>query len=638
MLSWASKNRGKMMTKHIDWRRAAVGAGLGLGALLAQAAGVDKYLDDARRYQQTGDHRAAVIQLKNALQQDADNRDARLLLAQSYIKLGDGAAAEKELKRVAELGASQNQVMPLLGQAYLLQRKFRPALDELKLDKTAPPQTQAALLGIQGTAQLALGEYAAAQEKFNAALKLDPNTEEALLGRARAALLQQHIDEAQREVDDLAKKLPRVAAAWLLKGEYHRARGEPERAIEAYQQAITLEPENINGHLGRAMMLIAERKYAEADKSIDAVLQRVPKHPLALYLKGLAAFQQNQMAAAKDALQQVVAVAPNYMPTYLLLGAIQYGEGEYESAAESLKRYVASVPDQVPARKLYAAVLLKLKQPARAIETLDVAAKKNPGHGQQLAMLGSAYMAKGDSAKGSDYLERAAKAAPDAAAIRSQLALGYLATGESDQAVSQLESAVDLGQGLVQADMLQEFTHLQRHEFAQALKAAQAMAKKAPKDPVPLNLMGAAYLGKKDKAAARKQFEQALKLDPGFSTAHGNLAALDEEDGNVAAAKRHYQAILDKDDKHAGAMVALARIAEQGGDQQETLKWLERARSKVPDETEPALLLSARSKLPVATEPALMLSDFYLRHGESLKAVDFSLDLSSRVPYNPSVL
>src|SRR3569623_90029 len=104
MLSWASKNRGKMMTKHIDWRRAAVGAGLGLGALLAQAAGVDKYLDDARRYQQTGDHRAAVIQLKNALQQDADNRD--------------GAAAEKELKRVAELGAAQNQVVPLLGQAY----------------------------------------------------------------------------------------------------------------------------------------------------------------------------------------------------------------------------------------------------------------------------------------------------------------------------------------------------------------------------------------------------------------------------------------------------------------------------------------------------------------------------------------
>src|SRR3569623_59444 len=270
------------------------------------------------------------------------------------------------------------------------------------------------------------------------------------------------------------------AAAWLLKGEYHRARGEPERAIEAYEQAIALEPENINGHLGRAMMLIAVRKYSEADKSINAVLQRVPKHPLAQYLKGLAAFQQNQMAAAKDALQQVVAVAPNYMPTYLLLGAIQYGEGEYESAAESLKRYVANVPDQVPARKLYAAVLLKLKQPERAIETLDVAAKKNPGDGQLLAMLGSAYMAKGDSAKGIDYL----------------------ATGESDQAVSQLESAVDLGQGLVQADMLLVFTHLQRHEFDQALKAAQAMAKKAPKDPVPLNLMGAAYLGKKDKAAA----------------------------------------------------------------------------------------------------------------------------------------
>src|SRR3569833_2555734 len=104
MLSWASKNRGKMMTKHIDWRRAAVGAGLGLGALLAQAAGVDKYLDAARRYQQPGDHRAAVIQLKNALQKDAVIRDARLLRARGGGGRGGGAAAGGEGRRAAGRG------------------------------------------------------------------------------------------------------------------------------------------------------------------------------------------------------------------------------------------------------------------------------------------------------------------------------------------------------------------------------------------------------------------------------------------------------------------------------------------------------------------------------------------------------
>ena len=137
------------MIKHSRLWRAAVTAGLGLACLaVAHAAPIDKYLEDAKAYQGKGEHRAAIIQLKNALQQEGSNREARLLIAQSYLKLGDGASAEKELKRARELGATPQQVLPLLGQAYLQQQKFRQVLDELKADKDAPAALRAELLAV----------------------------------------------------------------------------------------------------------------------------------------------------------------------------------------------------------------------------------------------------------------------------------------------------------------------------------------------------------------------------------------------------------------------------------------------------------------------------------------------------------
>lgn len=50
----------------------------------------------ARHYRDQGDIEAAVIQLKMVIQQDADNRSARLLLGELYIDPGDPQSAEKE--------------------------------------------------------------------------------------------------------------------------------------------------------------------------------------------------------------------------------------------------------------------------------------------------------------------------------------------------------------------------------------------------------------------------------------------------------------------------------------------------------------------------------------------------------------
>ncbi|MFA6068804.1 MAG: tetratricopeptide repeat protein [Janthinobacterium sp.] len=110
-------------------------------------------LAEAQQYRQKGEARAAIIQLKNLLQQEPDNAAARLLLGSIYIDTGEALSAEKELRKAKSLGLAAQQVMPLLGKAWLMLGQFDKVLAEIADDAAQP----ASVLALRGDALLALG-------------------------------------------------------------------------------------------------------------------------------------------------------------------------------------------------------------------------------------------------------------------------------------------------------------------------------------------------------------------------------------------------------------------------------------------------------------------------------------------------
>ncbi len=220
------------------------------------------------------------------------------------------------------------------------------------------------------------------------------------------------------------------------------------------------------------------------------------------------------------------------------------------------------------------------------------------------------------------YLEQAAAIAPDVAGIRTQLAIGQLVQGDVEQGISELKSAVDLGQGLVQADVLLVIVYLQHKDFDQALAAADALAKKMPESPVPLNLKGAALLGKNDRAGARAAFEAALKRDPKFTPAQLNLAQLELMDGNTEAAEKRYREVLSYDKGNLKALLALASLAERNGQAEQSAQWLKQAHEQHPE----------------AIQPALLLVQHYLQQDETTRALDLAGEVAVAHPREPLVL
>lgn len=557
-------------------RRFALG-GMLLLAPMAQAETVDEYLTSAKSHLEQQEIKAAVIQLKNAVQQAPDNVTARALLGEVYLQYGDPVSAEKELLRAIRLGGNQEQLGLFLAKAYLLQGKFAQVLNEVDLGDSASDASRAELLSIQGSAHLVQKDNANALSAFERALKYVKDHSAALLGKARLLVMEGDSEGALALVERVIAQDASNVDAWVLHGELMVQGEAVAKAKESFTKALKQNPQHVQAELGMATVLIKTNELTGAKSHIDSVLERIPFHPKAHYLSGLLALQQKELNAALEAFNQTLKVVPDHVSSTYLIGAIHYQKTEFEQAEYYLQSVVAASPTHLMARKLLASTYLKLGQAPRAIDLFKEIDTDSSDDAQLLSLLGVAHIQAGDPELGERLLEKSVELAPDMASMRAQLAIGKLASGNVGDAVDQLESAIGLDQSLVKAELMLVYIHLKARQFDQAVEAAQRLVDKHPDDPMGHNLLGLSYAGKGDRAQARTQFNQALKLDAGFNSARINLAQLALQDKEFSKAESIYQDILKRDSGNIAAMLGLAKRALANKDMEGGKRWLEKA-------------------------------------------------------------
>ncbi|MFI0378029.1 MAG: tetratricopeptide repeat protein, partial [Candidatus Thiodiazotropha sp.] len=82
-------------------------------------------LASAKTSYESGNYSKAIIELKQILQNNSENTDARQLLARSYLKKGDGISAEKEIKTVLSNKSPTADVQLILMSSWELQGKHK---------------------------------------------------------------------------------------------------------------------------------------------------------------------------------------------------------------------------------------------------------------------------------------------------------------------------------------------------------------------------------------------------------------------------------------------------------------------------------------------------------------------------------
>ena len=589
-------------------------------AACSGARDTETLMAEARQYRVKGETRAAIIELKNALQKAPDNARARLLLGEVYIEAGDIASADKEVRKAQALGIGAAEVMPRLGKVLLMQGQFKKLLDEVQPDPSSPHQTE--LLILRANAYLGLGDTAQAQTLFGDLLAKNPDLAEAMLGQAKIAAMSQRLDLASQEIERALARHPSNIECLRFKGDLLRMQGKDAAALQTYKQILTLQPNNSQAHIDSATLLIQGKRLLEARAEIDAARKSSPNSLQVVYTQALLDFQEAKYPAARDALQQILRVLPDHMPSVLLMGSVQLAMGSYLEAELSMRKFLDADPHHVYASKRLAGLLLKSGKTDDAMAVLEPVLEANRSDVELLALAGQAQMQTRHFAKAADYFQAASDLAPQTASLHTSLGLSRLGAGESARAVAELEQATTLDDRNGKAGILLAMTHLRNKEYDKALLAVQAMEKRDPKNPMVQNMKGGILLSKNDLAGARAGFEQALALDPSYLPALENLAQMDLADKKPERARQRYEAALAKDKKNVDLMMALAKLAVSQNNNAEAVRWLQRATAEHPE----------------ALTPALLLAGLYQRSGDREKALKLAQALQTSHPADADVL
>lgn len=599
----------------------------------ATAAGDDRttrFYEDARARLSKGDTAGAIIQLKNALQQDANLLAAHALLGEAFLRNQQPDQAQEALERALRLGIDKSEIALVLAEVFLAQGKARDLLDRLPPDLLQGP-AKANLLVFRGHAYKALGELSSAERSFEDARVLDPRSVTALLSLAELTAQKGLRAEALALVGRAAAEAPGDPTVWYMKGVIAQEGGDRKGAVDAYTRALELRPAYSDARVARLSLAIGNRDDAGAATDLEYFAREQSAEPRGNYLRAVYLGQKGDNEGARAALSAAARVLSPVPPEVLkrrapellmLTALVFHGLDEHERARAYLEAVLTVTPGDLSAHKLLGSIFLGKRDFVSAIKVLEPAQRRAPSDPQILLLLGEAYMGKGRNLAGAELLERAFQLRGDNLEIQTAYGVSLLRGGRRDAGIQQLRIAFEKDPGKPRVGLALSSAYLASGDSKRAVAVMERVVQKVPGNPGYLNTLGVVRLSSGDIKGARVAFEQALVASPGFAPAQLNLGKLDVREGRFEQAAAKYAAVLKADSKSVQAMHELAKLEQRRGGTAASVEWLEKARAADP------------AFLPVAFD----LIDAYIAAKEPTKAVDLARDLESRAADNHDVM
>lgn len=230
----------------------------------------------------------------------------------------------------------------------------------------------------------------------------------------------------------------------------------------------------------------------------------------------------------------ILRLRPDALEVRVNLGLMHHLLGEPSEAVRDFELVLLDKPQLYVANLFLGVDLLQLHQPRQALTYLERAQRLNPKDAEPAVHLGQAYFDLHEFRKANDWYRRATEINPANAEAWYGLGITYLrlAREASDQLVKE-------GRGSGYARRLYAESLDERGWIADAISAYQRLLDSPSPPPCSRAELGFVYLVQADEAlipAASKQFEEALKGDPGCLLARLGAARIQFQQKDTTSA------------------------------------------------------------------------------------------------------
>ena len=262
---------------------------------------------------QSGENMAAQGKFEEALRLDPTLVAAESALGGIYLENKEVAAAEASARKVVASDANNPRGQRLLYEALRGQGKADEAQEILKVLVDLEKDGDAtALIFNEGTEALRLGDNKTARERFEQALQLKPD-----LDQARGALMVLYIKSkdytnAAAAAEAMLVRRPNDVTAKRIRYDAYKGLGDTVKAKEAFDILAAADPKVlIKGLYDEAQAAFNNGDTQTAMGLLDQIQSIDAENPKAFYLRGLCFTNLGKNAEAKMNLEKFLALAPN---------------------------------------------------------------------------------------------------------------------------------------------------------------------------------------------------------------------------------------------------------------------------------------------------------------------------------------
>jgi len=494
------------------------------------------YLESGDGYFAQKKYNEAIVQYRNAVQQDPRFGEARYKLAEAYVRTNDSAGAYREYIRAADLMPTNVESQIKAGQMLLLGRQFEDA-----------------------------------KARADRILANDPKNVQAQILRGSALAGLKDLDSAIAQIEEAVQLDPDRSGTYDNLGALQLAKGDSKAAEAAFKKAVDIDGESVPARLALATFYLSTRRATEAEEALKRTVEIDPSNPLANRALAVLYLATNRAASAEPYLKtfadvsKTVAARLGLADYYSLmkrpseavqilnavgsddrqafgaaqtrLAAIEYGGKLTNEAHKRLNDLLARQPNNSTAILLRARFLLAERQIEGALEQAKAATRADPTSAPAYFFLGKLYTT-------TDHIDEAAKAFtdvlklnPSATAARIELSRVQLADQKIDASVESARQALKDQPDNPDARLLLARGLVARGELAPAEVELKALLATYPNVAAVHSQIGVLSLVKRDQVAARRAFERALALDGRSLEAIAGLVRLDLAAGKTAEAR-----------------------------------------------------------------------------------------------------
>ena len=524
--------------------------------------------------------------------------------ANQYFNAGQFEQAEIEYKNVLRNAPRNAQAWSRLGIIYFDQGRFGLAAQVLDQAQQVDTNNFEVRLKL-GTIYLGAGRLKEASDEASFVLARKPNDATAPILLAEAATTNQ-IAVTRERLQKLAQS-GQTAPLDVALGTLAFRQRDLSSAEGYFKNAVKLDPKFSDGYSALGNLYLAQRDLKQAEQAFKTAAELAPPRSGKALQYAQFKIVAGDPAAGKQLLQDIVKKTPDYLPAWIALAQLAAADKQYADGITLLGNALSRDPENLEALVLKGRLEMQQGQVAQALNDLERTARLFPKMPVVLFQLAQAQLANGQTDQAVANLNQALSLDPQYTDAILALAQIQMRTGNEAAAIASLQRLTQRQPRLVPARVLLAEAYRAQGSLDSAVQIYRALEQSYPTNAQFPLLMGTALLQQKNNAAARAEFERALKLAPDSLPALDMTVNLDLNEKHYASAEQRVQQKIKEYPKSAALQLLLANVLLAQGETNQAESALSKAIELQPDS--PAAYLRLAQLYAAANQNQKALAD-----------------------------